>query len=127
MLYERENYYHKPVVNLNWFSKLSDKAGLYSVAYYSGGRGGGSGTYGSVSSDKTRCPNPKDWNATIAKNRASTTGASGVLRNSTNTGTALASFPSSLDSEESQEWANRAWIAHRRSQPLPRNPRHVGR
>jgi len=84
VLYERENYYHKPVVNLNWFSKLSDKAGLYSVAYYSGGRGGGSGTYGSVSSDKTRFPNPKDWNATIAKNRASTTGASGVLRNSTN-------------------------------------------
>jgi len=25
VLYERENYYHKPIVNLNWYSKLSDK------------------------------------------------------------------------------------------------------
>ncbi len=84
VLYERENYYHKPVVNLNWYSKLSEKAGLYSVAYYAGGRGGGSGTYGSVTSDKSQFPNPRDWNATIAKNQASTTGALGVLRNSTN-------------------------------------------
>ena len=81
---ERENYYHKPVVNLNWFSKISDKAGLYSVVYYAGGKGGGSGTYGSVASDKTSFPNPRDWNAQIAKNRASTTGATGVLRNSVN-------------------------------------------
>ncbi len=81
---ERENYYHKPIVNLNWFSQLSDKAALYSVVYYSGGTGGGSGTYGSVTSDKTQFPNPRDWNATIAANQASTTGAKGILRNSTN-------------------------------------------
>ena len=40
---ERENYYNKPVVSLNWFSQLSESALLSTVAYYSGGEGGGSG------------------------------------------------------------------------------------
>ncbi len=47
-LNERENYYHKPIVNLNWYSNLTDKLNLYSTVYYSGGKGGGTGTYGSV-------------------------------------------------------------------------------
>jgi hypothetical protein len=45
-LSERENFFHKPQVNLNWYSELSDNVSLTNVAYYSGGRGGGSGMLG---------------------------------------------------------------------------------
>jgi hypothetical protein len=45
---ERENYYHKPQININWYSQLSDKLNVYHVFYYSGGKGGGSGTFGKV-------------------------------------------------------------------------------
>jgi hypothetical protein len=31
---ERENYYHKPLVNLNWFAQFSDKVSLFTTAYY---------------------------------------------------------------------------------------------
>ena len=48
-LNERENYFHKPLVNLNHFLELNDKTRLSSVFYWSGGSGGGTGTYGSVS------------------------------------------------------------------------------
>jgi hypothetical protein len=40
---ERQNYFHKPQVNLNWYSQFSDTTDLATVFYYSGGRGGGSG------------------------------------------------------------------------------------
>ncbi len=46
-LMERENFFHKPQVNLNWYSKLSDDIDLSTVFYWSGGSGGGTGTYGS--------------------------------------------------------------------------------
>ena len=48
-LNERENYFHKPLVNLNHFLDINDELSLSSVAYWSGGSGGGTGTYGSVS------------------------------------------------------------------------------
>ena len=48
-LNERENYFHKPLVNINHFLELNDKTRLSSVFYWSGGSGGGTGTYGSVS------------------------------------------------------------------------------
>ena len=48
-LNERENFFHKPLVNLNHFYDISDELRLSSVAYWSGGSGGGTGTYGSVS------------------------------------------------------------------------------
>ncbi len=48
-LHERENYYHKPQVNLNWYSQLSDRLLFSTVTYYSGGNGGGSGTLGDFS------------------------------------------------------------------------------
>ena len=48
-LNERENFFHKPLVNLNHFLELNDKTRLSSVFYWSGGSGGGTGTYGSVS------------------------------------------------------------------------------
>jgi hypothetical protein len=46
-LNERENYFHKPLVNINHFLDINDELSLSSVAYWSGGSGGGTGTYGS--------------------------------------------------------------------------------
>ena len=45
-LNERENFYHKPQVNLNWYSSISSHLSLYTVLYYSGGIGGGTGLAG---------------------------------------------------------------------------------
>ncbi|MCR4440374.1 MAG: TonB-dependent receptor [bacterium] len=82
---ERENYYHKPLVNLNWYSQLTEKLGLLSTVYYSGGKGGGTGTFGSIKWNTTTPTRTPDWNATIANNKASTAGSKGILRNSVNT------------------------------------------
>ena len=42
------NYYHKPVMSLNWDWKISDATTLNSVAYASFGRGGGTGDAGKI-------------------------------------------------------------------------------
>ncbi|WP_297982179.1 TonB-dependent receptor, partial [uncultured Chryseobacterium sp.] len=42
------NYYHKPVMSLNWDWKFNDATKLNSVAYASFGRGGGSGDFGRI-------------------------------------------------------------------------------
>ncbi len=42
----RRNYYHKPVMNLNWDWNISEKSDLSTVVYASFGRGGGTGDYG---------------------------------------------------------------------------------
>lgn len=47
-LNERENYFHKPLVNLNHFLTINDQMRLSSVFYWSGGSGGGTGTYGKI-------------------------------------------------------------------------------
>jgi len=89
MLNERENYFHKPQVNVNWYSTISDTTRIDSVFYYSGGRGGGSGTlyntsgiYGFQSSSRAFgfLPNTDshygsayDWNKTIAANEGTRT------------------------------------------------------
>jgi len=87
----KRNYYNKPLVNLNWYSQLTKEMSLYSTVYYSGGTGGGSGTYGNM-----RWINPPgngsivvpsrvvDWNGTIAKNEGSRFGSLGILANSVN-------------------------------------------
>ena len=80
---ERENYYHKPLVNLNWYSQFSDDLYLFTTAYYSGGTGGGTGTYGSMKWDYSGPSRMVDFDATIANNQVSDT-AHGILRNSTN-------------------------------------------
>ncbi len=81
---ERENYYHKPLVNLNIYNHFNDQVSLFTVLYYSGGKGGGSGTYGNVSWDYTSEPSRiADWNATIAANQAAGHSV-GILRNSVN-------------------------------------------
>lgn len=80
---ERENFYHKPLVNLNWYSQLSEDMYLFTTVYYSGGKGGGTGTYGSVKWDYNGPSRMVDFNATIANNQESDT-AYGILRNSRN-------------------------------------------
>jgi len=67
-LMERRNFFHKPLVNLNWYSKFSDKFSLYSTVYYSGGQGGGTGTFGSINYDYSLLQRVPDWNSTIAEN-----------------------------------------------------------
>jgi len=47
-LNERENFFHKPLVNLNWFLTLNEQMRLSSIVYWSGGSGGGTGTYGRI-------------------------------------------------------------------------------
>ncbi|MCB0731626.1 MAG: TonB-dependent receptor, partial [Ignavibacteriae bacterium] len=90
---ERENYYHKPIVNLNWYSQLSDKFSLYTTAYYSGGTGGGTGTFGSMGWNYSLKQRVVDYDATIARNVANLDTLSngqvvkssrGILRNSVN-------------------------------------------
>ncbi|MDO5656134.1 MAG: TonB-dependent receptor plug domain-containing protein [Flavobacteriaceae bacterium] len=49
MLSWRRNYYHKPVMNLNWDWDISTNSNLSTVLYASFGRGGGTGNYGSSS------------------------------------------------------------------------------
>jgi len=53
-LNERENYFHKPLVNLNHFLTLSDNMRLSTVLYWSGGSGGGTGTYGKIPNNGCR-------------------------------------------------------------------------
>ena len=81
-LNERENYFHKPLVNLNHYLTINDKTRLSTVAYWSGGSGGGTGTYGRIptlDADGTlggedykfyygRSPWTRDWNTLVAYN-----------------------------------------------------------
>ncbi len=87
-LNERENYFHKPQANLNWHAYLGEGLSLSTVAYFSGGAGGGTGTFGPGRNAAfhfdygQRTP---DWDRTIAMNRAREDGSSGyILRNSVN-------------------------------------------
>jgi outer membrane receptor for Fe3+-dicitrate len=89
---ERENFYHKPQVNLNWYLDPQSSWKLDSVFYYSGGEGGGTGTYGSVarvSDAGGYFHRNRDWNAEIAENSANLdengeAQSTGILRNSRN-------------------------------------------
>ena len=99
-LNERENYFHKPLVNLNHFLEINDKTRMSSVLYWSGGSGGGTGTYGSVSrmpaveGERWYASSPWtwDWNAEIAQNSDNVdenfstdeNRSTGILRNSIN-------------------------------------------
>ena len=99
-LNERENFFHKPLVNLNHFLTINDAVRLSSVLYWSGGSGGGTGTYGSVSRKPAIEGNPWyasspwtwDWNAEIAANQDNVdtefhdteNRSTGILRNSIN-------------------------------------------
>ena len=100
LLNERENFFHKPLVNLNHFYDVNDQVRLSSILYWSGGSGGGTGTYGSVSRKPAvegepwyaSSPWMWDWDAEIAQNSANVDSAwsetenrsTGILRNSIN-------------------------------------------
>lgn len=83
---ERENFFHKPIVNLNWYSTLSNSLNLYTTLYWSGGHGGGTGTFGKMVWDYDTQPTRiVNWDATIEKNIENGSGGSaGILRNSVN-------------------------------------------
>ncbi len=81
---ERENFYHKPQVNMNWYHQYNEDMSQYTTVYYSGGEGGGTGTYGDVVWDYASEPSRiVDYNSTIAQNMNADT-ALGILRNSRN-------------------------------------------
>jgi len=90
---ERENYFHKPQVNLNWYHDFNDKMRLSSIAYWSGGQGGGTGTYGSVKTSYGAVgAGLNQWDTEIAENSnnidsnysTSLNRSTGILRNSIN-------------------------------------------
>jgi len=99
-LNERENFFHKPLVNMNHFYTVNDNMRLSTVAYWSGGSGGGTGTYGSsfrspaVEGNKWYASSPWTWNwdGAIAANSNNVDTAydptknrsKGILRNSIN-------------------------------------------
>ncbi len=119
-LNERENYFHKPQVNLNWYSYFGDGLQLTTVGYYSGGRGGGTGTYGSLRWNSSYGQRFADWDATIERNRSSSSGSRGILRNSVNNQNTLGaisklrkSFEGGLTAEVGVDWRT-ATIEHYR-------------
>jgi len=82
---ERENFFHKPIANLNWYAQWNKKISQFTTAYYSGGKGGGTGTYGKIQYDYDQEPTRiADWNSTIAHNQDPEYTREGILRNSVN-------------------------------------------
>ncbi|GAB3342892.1 TonB-dependent receptor [Marivirga atlantica] len=90
---ERENFYHKPQVNLNYFMNISEKLQWNTVLYWSGGKGGGSGTFGSVATDYSfNGMGVRQWDDEIAQNTGnidstystSEYASTGIMRNSVN-------------------------------------------
>ncbi len=90
VIYDRVNYYHKPQINLNWFWRITDQLDLNSVLYYSNGKGGGSGRFGS--GYIMTSGGHVNWDAVVARNTADDRydetfggyGATTVIRNSVN-------------------------------------------
>ena len=89
-LMERENFFHKPQVNVNYYNTISDKIQWTTIGYWSGGRGGGAGTYGSVSTDYSpQGMGRRQWDAEIEQNSnnpdaSGRNQSTGILRNSRN-------------------------------------------
>lgn len=86
---ERENYYHKPQINLNWYTQPSDDWLVSTVLYYSGGTGGGTGTLGDLQWDYSGPSRIVNWDATVAANQATKDAngkyqSKGILRGSRN-------------------------------------------
>ena len=88
LINERENFFHKPQVALNHYFNISDKTNLVSSVYWSGGMGGGTGTWGDMKWDYSNHQRVVDYDATITLNDS--LGASaGILRNSNNRQTTI--------------------------------------
>jgi len=84
---ERENFYHKPLVNMNWFAQFSEKVSLYTTLYYSGGKGGGTGTYGDMAWDYSGPSRMVDFDGTIEDNESDEWGYKEKVGDSTIYGT----------------------------------------
>ncbi|MEN8117798.1 MAG: carboxypeptidase-like regulatory domain-containing protein [Bacteroidota bacterium] len=86
----RRNFYHKPVMNLNWDWEISDESALSTVLYASYGRGGGTGAYGSSRQYLTYDENNQiDFSAIKANNQLAdggigSYGSTAALRGSMN-------------------------------------------
>jgi hypothetical protein len=87
MYNERNNFYHKPQMALNWYWTINDKMFLATSAYVSFGSGGGSGILGK-SPTKYGAPSDalgqRDWQYAVDINDTSTTGSYLIMRNSMN-------------------------------------------
>ncbi|MGY0407191.1 MAG: carboxypeptidase-like regulatory domain-containing protein [Polaribacter sp.] len=68
---ERRNFYHKPVLNLNWDYTISDVSSLSTVLYASFGTGGGTGNRGRR---ERTADGLMDYDAIYAKNIATVDG-----------------------------------------------------
>ena len=88
LINERENFFHKPQVALNHYFNLNDKTNIISSLYWSGGMGGGTGTYGSMEWDYSNYQRVVNYDATITEND-SLGASSGILRNSNNRQTTI--------------------------------------
>ena len=81
---EKENFYHKPQLGLNWFWSINDATKLSTVAYASFGTGGGSGTLGQRPSNSNPSTGERQgWDDLYAANVANGQ-SKGLLRNSMN-------------------------------------------
>ncbi len=67
---EIENYFHKPQINLNHYWSINDAMRLATTVYFSGGSGGGTGTFDDMMWDYNGPSRIPDWNATIAINKS---------------------------------------------------------
>lgn len=102
-LMERQNFYHKPQMNLNWYWDINEKMNLSNVFYLSMGIGGGTGRaksdttsatnpYASFSSPGYTAQNTLNWNNALAFNTAdidplysaTETKSGNIIRNSVN-------------------------------------------
>jgi iron complex outermembrane receptor protein len=88
LINERENFFHKPQVALNHYFTINDQTKLISSLYWSGGMGGGTGTYGSMNWDYTTFSRRVNYDSTILEND-SLGASSGILRNSNNRQTTI--------------------------------------
>lgn len=81
----RANYFHKPVMSLNWDYKMSEASKLNTVVYGSFGRGGGTGDLGTVggkrlSAFRDATTGLYNFDAIVAANQASTPDAGTLIR-----------------------------------------------
>ena len=118
----RTNYYHKPVMSVNWDSKFSEKMKLSTVIYGSWGRGGGTNGTGAIRGNRFFGSNLKNpdgtinvdliqaWNSGQTVNIPGTTGPStraltnGEYINSTSTSNNLTNGISKISSINSHNW-----------------------
>ena len=105
------NYYHKPVMSLNWDYKISDKMKLSSVFYGSWGRGGGTGNIGKSPFSYKTAAGLVPFDDFVAFNTGTYTFATG--QSLTNLGTPLK--PSTIAGHEGEYITNRSTGFTRRS------------